>query len=273
MRFAILILTRNTAKVTESLRSKFVSNGFDYFDVLVIDAGSKEHEIPVDTYASCRTRDVIELGFRFNRGFNFGLKKMLNEQLLSRYDGVVLATNDTVIDSDFTPKNIDAIFKAHPMVGILSPLNPSWGEAKLLEKQKTRYFWYIQNHCFILKTDMIFDLLNPDQDYDSDFFFDGTNFRGYLSEAELIAKAYVNDWAAAITSAIHVTENTDLLNNNFSYIITDRSDINDRLYIEEGLAWLRRKYGYASRWTMNAYAKGMYDEFFFNFPELNEFKI
>ena len=30
--------------------------------------------------------------------------------------------------------------------------------------------------------------------------FDGSNFRGYLSESELIAKAYVNDWAAITTS-------------------------------------------------------------------------
>ena len=29
------------------------------------------------------------------------------------------------------------------------------------------------------------------------FIFDGTNFRGYLSESELIAKGYANDWAAA----------------------------------------------------------------------------
>ena len=32
--------------------------------------------------------------------------------------------------------------------------------------------------------------------------FDGNNFRGYGSEHEPIAKAYANDWAAAITSEV-----------------------------------------------------------------------
>ena len=34
------------------------------------------------------------------------------------------------------------------------------------------------------------------------FVFDGSNFRGYHSESELVAKAYANNWAAAITSDV-----------------------------------------------------------------------
>ena len=43
------------------------------------------------------------------------------------------------------------------------------------------------------------------------FLFDGNNFRGYCSESELIAKAYVNDWAAGITSKVWSGENESLL--------------------------------------------------------------
>ena len=46
------------------------------------------------------------------------------------------------------------------------------------------------------------------------FLFDGNNFRGYLSESELIAKAYANDWAAAITSLVLAEENESYLLEN-----------------------------------------------------------
>ena len=36
------------------------------------------------------------------------------------------------------------------------------------------------------------------------FLFDGNNFRGYGSESELIAKAYANDWGAAITTRVRL---------------------------------------------------------------------
>ena len=50
------------------------------------------------------------------------------------------------------------------------------------------------------------------------FCFDGTNFRGYLTENELIAKAYTNDWAAAITSEVFAEHKESYLL-NFNKII------------------------------------------------------
>ena len=104
------------------------------------------------------------------------------------------------------------------------------------------------------------------------FVFDGTNFRGFLSKRN-IAKAYANDWAAAITSEVIVEENESYLLEKSDLIRTEDFDENIRLYIEEGKAWLRRKYGFNSRWSMQQYAILFYEKFFEYHPELNQFKL
>ena len=47
-------------------------------------------------------------------------------------------------------------------------------------------------------------------DYNN-FLFDGSNFRGYHAESELIAKAYVNDWCAGITADVWAEEDENYL--------------------------------------------------------------
>jgi hypothetical protein len=105
------------------------------------------------------------------------------------------------------------------------------------------------------------------------FIFDGTNFRGYFSESELIAKAYSNNWAAAITSKVFAEENESYLLKKSDFIKTESYNENIRLYLQEGLVWLRRKYGFNSRWSMQQYVKSFYDSFFNYNPELKKYKI
>ena len=105
------------------------------------------------------------------------------------------------------------------------------------------------------------------------FLFDGNNFRGYLSESELIAKAYANDWAAAITSEVWSSENESYLINQADLIKTENYEENLTLYINEGKIWLRNKYGFNSRWSMQQYVKSFYDKFFEFHPEFVKFRI
>ena len=103
--------------------------------------------------------------------------------------------------------------------------------------------------------------------------FDGTNFRGYFSESELIAKAYANNWAAAITTKVCAGENESYLLNKADLIKTDTYEENTRLYLEEGEYWLRKKYGFNSRWSMQQYVHSFYDRFFDFYPEYQKYKI
>jgi hypothetical protein len=115
--------------------------------------------------------------------------------------------------------------------------------------------------------------MNLDSPNYLNFIFDGSNFRGYGSESELIAKAYANDWAAAITSEVIAGENESYLHNQSSLIRTEGYEENLRLYIKEGKSWMRSKYGFNSRWSMQQYVKSFYDGFFEFHPEYTKFKI
>ena len=105
------------------------------------------------------------------------------------------------------------------------------------------------------------------------FLFDGKNFRGYGLESELISKAYLNNWAAAITSEVWIEENESYLLKKNQLIKTEPYDHNLKLYIKEGLKWMHDKYGFKSKWSMQMYVKMFYDRFFEINPELKKYKI
>ncbi|MEN9867768.1 MAG: hypothetical protein RL748_3358, partial [Pseudomonadota bacterium] len=160
-----------------------------------------------------------------------------------------------------------------------------WGEKLLLQDHATKYFWFIHNNAFLLRRQFIEAICNPPPTAASNgsnahpgqdsigFLFDGSNFRGYGSESELIAKAYANDWAAAITTEVLAGENESHLLNKADLIKTEGYEENLRLYVQEGQAWMHRKYGFNSRWSMQQYVKSFYDHFFDFHPEYSAYKI
>jgi hypothetical protein len=103
--------------------------------------------------------------------------------------------------------------------------------------------------------------------------YDGTNFRGYGTDLELVAKGYANDWATAITTKVWAEENEAHLESQSDLIKTESFEENLSLYIEEGRNWMRKKYGFNSRWSMQMYAKFWYEEFFKYHPEYGNYKI
>ena len=212
-------------------------------------------------------------GLRYNRGMNYALLKLYQEKRWSNYDAFFLLTNDTELGPGSTIQPLLEIFANHQKMGILSPCSRRWGERYLLLDRPTKYFWFIHNHALLLRREFlesIMPLTNPSL---INFIFDGTNFRSYLSESELIAKAYANDWATAITSSVYVEENESYLLEKSELIKTESFDENIKLYLQEGMAWVRDKYGFNSRWAMQQYVKSFYDIFFENNPSLSLYKF
>jgi hypothetical protein len=125
----------------------------------------------------------------------------------------------------------------------------------------------------MLRREYIEDVCNLDTPDYLHFLFDGTNFRGYGTESEIIAKAYINNWAAAITAEVWAEENESHLLQKADLIKTESFIENQRLYLEEGKHWMRNKYGFNSRWSMQYYVKSFYDQFFDINPEYKQFKI
>ena len=125
----------------------------------------------------------------------------------------------------------------------------------------------------MLKKDFIDKIVNYNPNNYIKFLFDGTNFRGYGTEIEILAKCYVNDYAAGITTKVKTFENENFLEKYYKSIKTESIQENDKLYIEEGKKWMKEKYGFSSKWALIYYAKNFYDRFFENYPELIKYKL
>ena len=272
-RIATIILNRNLPEPTDILYEHLLTVDGDMTDIFVLEAGSDDDKLSKYCTWHANDLDIKKNGLRYGRGMNFALLKLYEEKRWSNYDAFFLLTNDTELEKNKTIKPLIEIFNTHSKLGILSPCSRRWGERSLLSSQPTKYFWFIHNHALLLRREFLESIMNISDQSFMNFIFDGSNFRGYLSESELIAKAYANDWAAGITSKVYVEENESYLLEKSDLIKTEKFQDNIQLYLEEGKLWIKQKYGFNSRWSMQQYVKNFYDLFFENNPDLLNYKI
>jgi len=272
-RVATIILNRNLPEPTNRLYEHIVTYDGSDTDVFVLEAGSDIDKLSKYYTWHADEPETIKNGLRYARGMNYALLNLYNEKKWDIYDAFFLITNDTELQSKQTIRPLIDVMEQHPKVGILSPCSKRWGELLLLNKEPTKYFWFIHNHAFLFRRKFLESIMETVEPTPMNFIFDGENFRGYLSESELIAKAYMNNWAAAITSLVYAEENESYLLEKADLIRTEFFEENLRLYIEEGKLWVKRKYGFNSRWTMQQYVSSFYEKFFEFHPELTKYKI
>jgi hypothetical protein len=270
---ATIILNRNLPEVTDNLYEHLVKYDGTETDIYVLEAGSDKDKLSKYCTWHANSDEIVNQGLRYSRGMNYALLQLYKEKKWKQYEGFFLITNDTEFSKSKTLKSLLEILKEHQKIGILSPCSSIWGEKLLLQKEDTKYFWFIHNNAFLLRRAFIESIMETEKADYLNFIFDGNNFRGYFSEIELIAKAYSNNWAAAITSKVFAEHNESYLVKKADLIKTEGYDENLRLYVQEGLVWLKRKYGFNSRWSMLQYVKSFYDNFFNYNPELKRYKI
>jgi hypothetical protein len=272
-RVACIILNRNLPEVTDRLYKHLAKFDGDLTDIYVVEAGSDANKLSQHATWHADNPEVMQDGFRYGRGMNFGLVQLLKVGKFDQYDAFFLLTNDTEFKAVPTLAPLLDLLDKHPSVGILSPCSERWGERLLLKDETTKYFWFIHNNAYLLRREFIESICDKEHPDLMSFLFDGSNFRGYGSEHELIAKAYANDWAAAITSQVWASENESHLFDNSDQIKTEGYEENLKLYISEGRRWMRKKYGFNSHWSMQQYVKGFYDKFFEFHPEYSRFRV
>ena len=270
---ATIILNRNLPDPTDKLYEHLIKYDGEETDVYVLEAGSDKKNLSQYCTWHANSDEIIKEGLRYSRGMNYGLLQLWKEKKWKQYDYFFLITNDTELSRAQTLAPMNKLFKEHQRVGILSPCSMRWGERLLLQETAIKYFWFIHNNALLLRRNFIESVMEIEKPDYFNFLFDGSNFRGYFSESELIAKAYANNWAAAITTKVFAEENESYLLNKADLIRTESYDENIKLYIEEGQNWLRRKYGFNSRWSMQQYTKSFYDSFFDFYPEYEKYKI
>ena len=270
---ATIVLNRNLPDVTDTLVEHLQKYDGDVSDIYVVEAGSDKDKLSKYCTWYADWPDAVENGLRYSRGMNFGLSKLWQEKKFSEYEAFFLLTNDSELRKRPTIEPLLKTMIEIGKIGILSPCSKMWGERLLIEKFNTKFFWFIHNTAYLLRKEFVENIYNVNNPSHNDFLFDGCNFRGYGSEMELIAKAYANDWAAAITNRVWVEENESYLKKSADIIKTESYSENMKLYLEEGSQWMRQKYGFNSRWSMIQYVKSFYEGFFQFHPEYRKWKI
>ena len=271
---ATIILNRNLPRETNNLVEHLHKFDKDLTNVFVVEAGSEKDNLSKYCTWHVHSHEVMENGLRYSRGMNYGLLELWNSGHWEGYDSFFLIANDTKLPpGQKTIKTLQALMNEHPRVGLISPCSEKWGEKDLVGQDSTKYFWFIHNNAYFLRREFVDQLIDTNNPTYLDFLFDGNNFRGYLFESEIIAKSYANDWAAAITTKVFAEEDESYLLDKSHLIKTDNYEDNMQLYVEEGLQWIKKKYGFNSRWQMMQYVKLFYDKFFEYYPEYKANKI
>jgi len=272
-RIATIVLNRNLPSVTDRLVESLLKHDADLTDIYVVESGSDEGNLSKYCSWQAKWAEAVEHGLRTARGFNFGLSKLLSEGKYQDYDYFFLLTNDVEFEEGPVLAPLLGEMDKHNRVGLLCPCSRSWGEREFFKGTETRYIWNVMSPANLLRREFIDSIRKKDGPGYMDFVFDGENFRGYGTEIELISKGYINDWATGITNAVWAFENEEHLQRNADSIKTETYEENVRLFIEEGLNWIHKKYGFNNFWAFNMYAKVMYEDFFVQFPELIEHRI
>ena len=260
---ATIILNRNLPKETDSLVEHLLKYDSEFTDIFVVEAGSISNNL--SKYCSWyeNSDEVMKKGLRYSRGMNLGLLKLWKEGNWKKYDSFFLITNDTKFPKNQkTVQTLQKLLKDFPKLGILSPCSENWGERELIGLDSLKYFWFIHNNAYFFRKEFVEQIINIDNPTYMNFLFDGDNFRGYLSESELIAKSYANNWAAGITTKVFAEEDESYLLDKNLIIKTETHEENTLLYIDEGLKWIKKKYGFNSRWQMIQYSQLFYEKFF-----------
>ena len=270
---ATIILNRNLPEPTDVLYEHLNKYDGNYTDIYVVEAGSDEDKLSKYCTWYVNDESVKNNGLRYGRGMNYGIQQLVKEGKYRDYDALFLLTNDTVLREEPSVKPLEELMNAYKHIGILSPCSKRWGEKNLIDERGVTCFWFIHNNAYYIRREFIDKIADFSTTDYMQFLFDGTNFRGYLTEEELIAKAYANDYTAAITNKVWVEENESHLLEHAQLIKTESYSDNLKLYIEEGLNWVKKKYGFNSRWTMQQYVRQFYEAYFEYHPELKDFCV
>jgi hypothetical protein len=267
---ATLILNRNLPEDTDRLAEHLLKWGGDLTDVYVIESGSTPDRRSRHARFIADWPEAIEHGLRFPRGFNFGLMEL---EAVRRYDYYFLVCQDSVFPAEPTLEILLEEMQRHPLLGVLSPASPSWGETSLIPEGETRFLWFVNHIAWLYRRDLVDRIKNVENPTMLNYLYDGSNFRGYDTDIEVIAKAYANDMAVGVTRRAMFHEDETLTDRKAADMKTETRAINRALMYEEGMRWLRRKYGFNSRWCAITYVKAFYNRFFEIHPECARLRV
>jgi hypothetical protein len=271
-RVAIIILSRNLPDAVDRLVGSFRRYDVEESDIYVVEAGTDRDKLSEHHTTWANDDEAMREGLRPARGFNLGVLELLRRGTLHQYDYLFLVRATVHLDGPVITRLLDQM-EEHPRVGILSPCGETWPERELVGPDSLRYVWHINHYAWMLRRELV-ELVIDNEDLNRErLIFDGTNFRSYGTDTELVIKGYINEYATALSTACFLNADQELLKTSADLIRTDPYDVNARKVFDEGFQWMRRKYGFTTRLQFQEYAKLWYDRFFVLHPQLAEHRL
>jgi len=271
-RVAIIILSRNLPDRVENLVREFREHDTDASDIYVIEAGTDRERLSPHYTTWASSDEVMQEGLRLPRGFNLGLLELLRTGRFHDYDFFFLVRATVGLEGPVISRLLTQM-SAHPRVGILSPCGATWEERALIGPDDLRYVWHINHYAWLVRRELVELVMEREDPSMINLLFDGTNFRGYGTDLELVTKGYINEYATALSTAAFLNEDPELLMSQADLIKTDPFGVNARIVFEEGFRWMRRKYGFRTRLQMQVYAEMWYERFFALNPSLEAYRL
>ncbi|MBF0561863.1 MAG: hypothetical protein HQL37_07540 [Alphaproteobacteria bacterium] len=269
---AVIILNRNLPQATDQLYEKFQSFNNGELDVFVVESGSDHDKLSRYCTWWADWDEARQMGLRYPRGFNYGLLQLKRTGRFSDYDYFFMVCNDIWFDDPIVAILLEEM-ERHPRLGIISPCGRNWGERTLIGENQTRYVWHVNHLAWLVRRRFVETIMERATPTYMNLFYDGTNYRGYYADQEVIIKGYINEFATAISSKAMMIEKTELLRTQADLIRTEPYEINIRQVFDEGREWVYRKYGFTTRAHMQLYAQMFFDRFFHLYPHLTEYRL
>ena len=266
-----LYLQRNLPDVTNAFGDHFLKWNDDISDFYVIESGSDKDNLSKfkDRTFYADWPDAVQNGLRFCRGFNYGLIEM--QKLAKNYEFIVLAFGDTELFDEPTIEILMEEMDRYPKMGIITPTSPRWGDDinKSFHDRDTVAHWLTPHVFWMFRTEYINQVAEQNNDFTfMNYFYDGNNFRGYDADTEMILKAYQNDWFFAVTRKASHNERHDLTVDNYKLMKTEPYNVHKSLMWDEGMKWLKQKYGFDGKQQMRHLVMSHFVAFFQRNPEL-----
>ena len=259
-----LFLQRNLPETTKSFAQNLETYSREVTDLYVIESGSDMDNVTSYNTFHADWEDAKKNGLRTGRGFNFGLKSLIENDL--DYEYVMMATGDTQFEAGPVVQTLIEEMENNPRIGIISPITWNWGErvTRFRGKQVTKAMHIqIPHICWMFRRECIDDLIDGRRPsvYD-EFLYDGNNFRCYGADTEIMMRAYQKDWMFAVTSKAEHKEDYELTDLNYKKMKTDSHSEHRKLMWQEGLEWIEKKFGLIGKTPFNNLLRKEYNDFF-----------
>jgi hypothetical protein len=192
---------------------------------------------------------------------NAGLQALFDQE--SEHEWVLLLPVDAEIVSGDV-KGLLAGLNSIPDLVAVKPLPVNSAYDELIGDLNLSLGWNFEEGPWLLKKDFVKSQMSFS---DRNEFFDYSNFRGYMTSLDISLRAYANGYCVGLTKNLVLRENETYLMEKSELMKTEPMNENDRLFLIEGVSWLKSRYGIEDPWDFAQLVRLSFERYMLENPE------